>query len=532
MALQSGSQNKSNWGKWLVAALVIVYFAMNALHLGSDNFINSINSNISSLLSVCIAIMAMILWYKVGKKSKNKLVWLGFAFGWALWAVAESWWAIAQNFSQELPYPSGADIFWLIGYIPMYIALWERNRTIPFNANRLQKLLIAFSIILSIGITTVYVLMPILADSDANTVIENILNIAYPAADLFLLILILRIFFNYQQGSYGRVWFWLSIGFVFESISDLVYSYASTVNLYYPNGTANFISTVAVDFPYNLSYLFILIGFIVMHAMQRKHQMITEENIVLKEIPNTHLLIFLGANSLVEEASQNFEQAFSRNLTPGQPLDKVIGLQPAAAEELLDKIKTEKFSSEQIVNIRLASGLKEALLSGEAVTSPEGSFLGAILLLRFFNSESSNDQPLSDYHKGIIRALLKRSGVQEEEEIRQLIFNYYLAHLRPLYNILINEGGSIMADNFLSTIQSEARKKGWIVHINPSTMININDIPKAEASIILPALFEISRKIAVEITDKETVNREIEKVNSGVDPKVKNCVSQLTGAKE
>lgn len=269
-----------------------------------------------------------------------------------------------------------------------------------------------------------------------------------------------------------------------------------------------------------------------MHAMQRKHQMITEENIVLKEIPNTHLLIFLGANSLVEEASQNFEQAFSRNLTPGQPLDKVIGLQPAAAEELLDKIKTEKFSSEQIVNIRLASGLKEALLSGEAVTSPEGSFLGAILLLRFFNSESSNDQPLSDYHKGIIRALLKRSGVQEEEEIRQLIFNYYLAHLRPLYNILINEGGSIMADNFLSTIQSEARKKGWIVHINPSTMININDIPKAEASIILPALFEISRKIAVEITDKETVNREIEKVNSGVDPKVKNCVSQLTGAKE
>jgi hypothetical protein len=532
MTLQSGSQSKSNWGKWLVAALVIVYFAMNALHLGSDNFINSINSNISSLLSVCIAVMAVILWYKVGKKSKNKLVWLGFTIGWTLWAVAESWWAIAQNFSQELPYPSGADIFWLIGYIPMYIALWERNRTIPFNANRVQKLLIASSIILSIGITTVYVLMPILADSDANTVIENFLNIAYPAADLFLLILILRIFFNYQQGSYGRVWFWLSIGFVFESISDLVYSYASTVNLYYPNGTANFISTVAVDFPYNLSYLFILIGFIVMHAMQRKHQVILEDNIVLKEIPNTHVLIFLGATGLVEEASQNFEQIFSRNLVQGQALEKVIGLQPAAVVKLLDQIKADKFSSEKEVNIQIPAGLQRAWLSGEAVTSPEGSFLGAILLLRFFSSEFSNDQALSDYHKGIIRALLKRSGIQEVEEVRKLIFNYYLTHLRPLYNILINEGGSIMADNFLSRIQSEARKKGWIVHISPKTMIDINDIPAAEASTILPSLYVISRKIASEITDEETVNREIEKVSSGIDPKVKNCVQQLTGGKE
>lgn len=532
MTLQSESQSKSKWGKWFVVAMVVFYLAINALHLGSDNFINSLNSNISSLLSVAISIMAVVLWYKVGKKSKNKLVWLGFTIGWTLWAVAESWWAIAQNFSQELPYPSGADIFWLIGYIPMYIALWERNRTIPFNANRLQRLLIAFSIILSICVTTVYVLMPILADSDANTVIENILNVAYPAADLVLLVLVLRIFFNYQQGSYGRVWFWISIGFVFESISDLVYSYASTVNLYYPNGTANFISTVAVDFPYNLSYLFILIGFIVMHAMQRKHQVITEENIVLKEIPNTHLLIFLDANGLIEETSQNFEQIYSRNLTPGQPLDKVIGLMPALANNLLTQIKTENFSSEKEVNIHIPAGLQRAWLSGEAVTSPEGSFLGAILLLRFFNSESSNDQTLSDYHKGIIRALLKKSGVNEEEETRKLMFYYYLAHLRPLYNILINEGGSIMADNFLSRIQLEARKKGWIVHINPNTMIDINDIPAAQASTILPALFEISRIIAAEITDEETVNREIEKVKVGIDPKVKICINQLTGGEE
>ena len=93
MAQANGSQTNRTigWVKWVLIGFILLYIAMNAFHLGSDYLINSVNSDLSALLAIGISIMAVALWVEVGKKSNNKLLWLGFAIGWVFWTVAESW---------------------------------------------------------------------------------------------------------------------------------------------------------------------------------------------------------------------------------------------------------------------------------------------------------------------------------------------------------------------------------------------------------------------------------------------------------
>ena len=528
MTLVYENQKKSVWEKAIFVAFILLYCAINIFKIGGDAFIISINSNLSTIIAICISILSVILLYQVGAKSKNRMLWLGFTIGWIFWSVAETWWSIAGFLGQELPYPSGADLFWLIGYLPMYFAIWERNRSIPVGTNRFQKIMIALVAILSAAVTIYFILLPILADADANSTVENLLNIAYPLADLFLLVLVLRVFFNYQNGVYGKVWLWISIGFILESVSDLVFSYASAQNLYYPNNTVNFISTIACDVPYNLSYVCVLIGLFLLWSMQKSHKPITENSIRLALTPNTHLLIFTNKEDMVEEVSANYPQIFGKEFNSSHKFWEVTNLSNAVAEILLATIKREKFCPEREYSIKTNKGDISFLISGEAIINPEGQFMGAIILLRYYSPDNGLDSLLTDYQKGIVRSILKKSGVNEDDQVKQLIFNYFMAHLNPLYNIILNEGGSIMADAYLTKIRSEVKKQNMNIVFQSEAMLDMNNLPLQDAYKVLPALFESAKSIATEITDEQTVSQTISRVHAKIDPAIIKYVTNLT----
>ncbi|NWG10830.1 hypothetical protein HXY33_03640 [Candidatus Bathyarchaeota archaeon] len=53
------------------------------------------------------------------------MIWLCFTVGLFLWFVGEAiWMGYAVILGVEIPYPSVADAFWLIGYIPLFVALY------------------------------------------------------------------------------------------------------------------------------------------------------------------------------------------------------------------------------------------------------------------------------------------------------------------------------------------------------------------------------------------------------------------------
>jgi len=63
-------------------------------------------------------------------RERFSLSWLCFAVGLGLWFLGEvSWSVYTLLLSVELPYPSIADVFWLSGYIPIFIALFLYVKT-------------------------------------------------------------------------------------------------------------------------------------------------------------------------------------------------------------------------------------------------------------------------------------------------------------------------------------------------------------------------------------------------------------------
>jgi hypothetical protein len=74
--------------------------------------------------------------------------------------------------------------------------------------------------------TFTYIFIPILQSYNPERFLESILGFFYPLADLFLLLLVLRILFTFGPGNYGMAWRLILIGFITVTISDSFFSYA------------------------------------------------------------------------------------------------------------------------------------------------------------------------------------------------------------------------------------------------------------------------------------------------------------------
>jgi two-component system, sensor histidine kinase PdtaS len=260
-----GSENKlwKNPMLILIFVLSIGFVVTNIVIYGrNDSQTIFLNTFFNPILAVLVTVLAASLMRQVSESPRARALWLGLVIGWACWTIAEVIWTTAFLKGQEAPYPSLADLFWCIGYFPMYLALLMRSRSSGEKTGRVSQVIIIVISLLIIGFTLYGILLPIIRDYDPSLFAENFLNLFYPLADTFLIILSLQILFTSRKGSFTGAWFWISLGFILSSLSDLFFTYLSGINLYYPEGHANLMSVFVVDIPYTLSYVSFLVGLV------------------------------------------------------------------------------------------------------------------------------------------------------------------------------------------------------------------------------------------------------------------------------
>ncbi len=499
---------KTNWRQIAIGFFSLVIIVITIFKIGGDDFVYAFNSNISSFQALAILILTIILFARMGEKSQNRLLWLGLMIGWVLWTIAEWWWGIASFFQTEAPFPSVADFFWFVGYIPMYIALDSRNRSIPQESSPVQKLIIWLCSIVAIGLTAIFIVNPVIQNYEPGTALETILTLVYPLGDLILFIFVLRIAFRYQEGINGQAWRWIAAGYIVTTVADLIFSYATANDMYYPNGQVNFISSIGSDMLYSLSYMIILMGLAVMRKADIETQKKTEETIDLAAVPNTHVVFFTGSDDLINDVSRNFPAVFEAATAIGQPIFRATGLSMEQAANIISLVKSRKdLTEEQSVTVATRQGIKNARLFGQTITTPEGSYTGMILLLRLFLEGKSPDDSVSDYHRSIIRSMIKKAGSSEDHEIKALLTAYYSLVLKGWIDVVETEGGNLMGHSVSSKLQTIANDSNWEISIDPEGNIDTGRIPLEVVRKNLQEVFEKAREITAEITDAETVNR-------------------------
>jgi hypothetical protein len=135
-----------------------------------------------------------------------------------------------QLVAGETPFPSVADIFYLLAYpflIAAFLVFLRAHHESGFSTSSLVERLSTVAVMAIVGGTIVVrVLRPVAASG--GEVLDLMLNVAYPVLDLVLLMplaLLLRMALRMRGSRVGGVWALLLAGFVFLALGDISFAY-------------------------------------------------------------------------------------------------------------------------------------------------------------------------------------------------------------------------------------------------------------------------------------------------------------------
>ncbi len=515
------SDRQFRWVTYIVIGAAVVILLINLFLIGGDAFVFSFNSAINAPLAIVITVAAFSAWHRMGTETHGRLLWAGILAGWALWALAEIIYSLYSILGQEAPYPSIADIFWMIGYIPMGLGLYFRVRTMPVKPSRSQVMIIGGFSLATILLASVFVFWPTFKAFDPSTPMENLINIAYPVEDTLLLIVVWRLFFTYEKGGYAFGWRLLAIGFILLTIGDLIYLYANSTDpvLYYPDLKANLISRFGSDVPYTFSYLMWMLGIFALRVPTKKEEEPVEPRILLKRSQKyCHLLIFTKHDNRVIDVSANFGLFFGTRPTQGKLLAEVLKISEQAGLAISEKVRNERKVADLPVLIPESSiGPLSAGLCGIAVFNPQGEYSGANFLVSIPADNDTFDEPLIPEIRLMIRRMLEQTGSHYKDEVCQFLLGYYRPFFKDLYDMAQDQGGITLSQALMAELQKTADSHSWKIHFSPGSVLE-----KAECSLdtlkkALPVLLETAKQFVARITDQGVVNAHMQRINSRFD---------------
>jgi hypothetical protein len=236
----------------LVLAIYVMVILAARINFAPNPTLSALISNVASITCAAIA-TGFFLGVSLGsRKDASRTIWGRVTLSLVLWTLAETIWGYYEVVLNEpVPYPSIADLFWVIGYIPLIQAILIQYRLYQIRPNQRQRFLIAAIVLLFSVVGGAVVIQPIVQAFDLERALESLLNVAYPSLDLLLLILTTVIVFALEQGRFAFTWRVLGLGLVIMASGDLLFSYASWNELYNPEGQVNGITLVTDAFFYN-----------------------------------------------------------------------------------------------------------------------------------------------------------------------------------------------------------------------------------------------------------------------------------------
>jgi hypothetical protein len=216
----------------LSVVLVVIYFFQEKYTDFMYIFSNVFYPFIAGVAVIASAFALRKYWENLGDKFSR--IWLGFTLGMVFWFLGELGWAIyALLLNVEIPYPSIADVAWLIGYFPLLIALHLYMRT--FRSVLSKKMFAAAAVLIGIVSLAIFAFLvsPILEAGAEEEIITLTIDIAYPALDIALFYFSLLDLLIFAKGKMASAWLLISGAILMNVLGDIFFSYTTLQGTYY-----------------------------------------------------------------------------------------------------------------------------------------------------------------------------------------------------------------------------------------------------------------------------------------------------------
>ncbi len=213
----------------IVIILLFLLFA-SFYFLEFEKSIRTIFSNIFFFSLAFIASYSCFLNFKKFGKSLEGRVWFLLGAGTFFWGFGELIWAYYEVIKEVYPFPSPADIFYIVGYFPMILATFHYFSYVSFPL-KTRKIYLAALVSLLYGLLSLFFVLFPIAISNLNLLEKSIL-MTYPILDVYLIFSGLLLVEAFRGGALSRVWFVISLAFLFTGVADTLFSYLDWNGLY------------------------------------------------------------------------------------------------------------------------------------------------------------------------------------------------------------------------------------------------------------------------------------------------------------
>jgi len=244
---------------WIITGILIfINIIFYLTGIGGEKVLLFVSDTLPIISSFIASICLVIAFNGFKEYDYTKIAWVMIFCGIFLSFIAELLYGIqevglAMNMNEV--FPSIADYFWCIGYIPLFIGLammfiGYKRSGFPMGKARVYVLL-SFTYLALFAIIGYFLLIPIINDPETSG-LPTFFYLFYPISDIFLVVpaaILMYITSLFGKGAISKPWKLLALGFLCFAFADLIYSYLSWQDKY---GSGNMI-----DVAWHLGYLLI-----------------------------------------------------------------------------------------------------------------------------------------------------------------------------------------------------------------------------------------------------------------------------------
>ena len=245
-----------------IAVIVILIYVPAISSLLGPQFVLSIYDFIVIAAAVLAAYLAARLWRAHERGEMLSIIWGNIAVGLIVWAAGEMIWSSDQLWGgNSLPYPSMADVLWILGYLPVILAFGLRLYTLKITPNKGWQITTLAVYILIVVLSLWFIIVPIFTDSTTTKVIEKTINLLYPIGDLIVGFLALYLVQTLIGGTLFGSWGMIALGFFCAAASDLLYALAVWQGTFQVNPAEGVdLGSFTINLLYVAFYVFVALG--------------------------------------------------------------------------------------------------------------------------------------------------------------------------------------------------------------------------------------------------------------------------------
>jgi len=243
---------------WLAGILSLVYASAYFViywYQPFSEFWNNLLSNLfTQFASLIGAVIAILIWSMYERSDAPRAVWGYFAIGLCLWFAGELTWGYLNMTVGEVPIGL-QDVFWIVSYLFFGQALIRQYRILrqPSMRELWTRALVGIAAVLVLVFVISWV---VVSKTETQNLFNAVVNSFYPAADLTMAVVALRLARNFSGGAFSRPW----LGLLVFTVSDFMYAWLEASGMYAWSLEQGNILTAVADVTYVVAYLVLALG--------------------------------------------------------------------------------------------------------------------------------------------------------------------------------------------------------------------------------------------------------------------------------